>query len=302
MLKKIGGCFLWYVGISLIFSIIWVGTYSSRNQEEEEYEIYFTVEEKQEALARIEILDFKIVDHPYKDILIARFGLKNNSNKLLKRVEVTVYFYDSEDKPIHEETYVPISDDSMLFSRKDPALKPNYVWREKLNEFEIRNLGPEWSGKAKAFVTHGFFSEKVFEIPENQIDAEVATEVKIEDEAEVHGGKSAEFEFEKKYFKNIEILDFSATKIDTYSQKDIPAIRFGLKNNGDKTVDQIEVTVFFLDDDDHAIYEKVITKYEVLKPNYIWRQEPDRYYTIENLGPEWSGKANAVITGVRFSD
>ena len=39
-----------------------------------------------------------------------------------------------------------------------------------------------------------------------------------------------------------------------------------------------------------------------LKPNYIWRGEANNYYTIEQLGPEWSGRAKAIISDIEFSE
>lgn len=123
-----------------------------------------------------------------------------------------------------------------------------------------------------------------------------------------------EREEKAKIIQNIQITDWTVTTINTYSEDDVPAIRFGLKNNSDKTLDQVEVTVFFYDKQNNIIFEEdyypvLVSEYSFgsnnkpLKPNYIWRQEPNKYYTISELkGSEWSGKASAKITDIRIQE
>ena len=123
-----------------------------------------------------------------------------------------------------------------------------------------------------------------------------------------------EREEKAKIIKNIQITDWTVTTINTYSEDDVPAIRFGLKNNSDKTLDKVEVTVFFYDKENNIIFEEdylpvLVSEYSYgsnnkpLKPNYIWRQEPNKYYTISELkGSEWSGKASAKITDIRIQE
>jgi hypothetical protein len=38
-----------------------------------------------------------------------------------------------------------------------------------------------------------------------------------------------------------------------------------------------------------------------LKPNYIQRLPKNRYYTIDNLGDDWSGKAKFEIVEIEFA-
>ena len=114
------------------------------------------------------------------------------------------------------------------------------------------------------------------------------------------------------YMENkVSIFDFKATRIDTYSDKNIPAVRFAVKNIGNRSLDKVKVTVIFYDWDDLPIYEEsyfpvLVSEYSVsgdtpLKPNYIKREKEGRYYTIEELGPEWSGKATISVTEIEFS-
>ena len=58
------------------------------------------------------------------------------------------------------------------------------------------------------------------------------------------------------YFDKVEIFDFEATRIDTYLDKNIPAVRFAIRNRGDRSLDKVEVTVYFYDRNNNAIFEK----------------------------------------------
>ena len=146
---------------------------------------------------------------------------------------------------------------------------------------------------------------------------------KLEEEAERERLEKIRLEEEKikkeqqlkkeksEYMENkVSIFDFDATRIDTYSDKNIPAVRFAIKNIGNRSLDEVKVTVIFYDWDNLPIYEKsyypvLVTKYSTgdtpLKPNYIERQKEGRYYTIEELGPEWSGKATISVSDIEFS-
>ncbi len=58
------------------------------------------------------------------------------------------------------------------------------------------------------------------------------------------------------YIPKIKIIEFQATKIDTYSSKGVPAVRFGLKNEGDRTLITIRVVVYFKDESGIVIHEE----------------------------------------------
>tara|TARA_B100001027_G_scaffold189845_1_gene143501 strand:+ start:521 stop:1624 length:1104 start_codon:yes stop_codon:yes gene_type:complete len=140
----------------------------------------------------------------------------------------------------------------------------------------------------------------------------IKQEKKRKDEEELK--RKQELEKEKlQYMENkVSIFDFEATRIDTYSDKNIPAVRFAIKNIGNKSLNIVKVTVVFYDRDDLPIYEKsyspvLVSKYSIsgdtpLKPNYIKREKEGRYYTIEELGPEWSGKATISVSEIEFTD
>ena len=114
------------------------------------------------------------------------------------------------------------------------------------------------------------------------------------------------------YFSKIEIFEFEARIFNKSSYSDgTPGVTFALKNNGDKTLSDVDVIVFFLDSDGRPIAEKTFspvrsssycyTNCDPLKPNYVWRQG-DKFYTMDTLGPEWSGEATIEIKDIEFED
>ena len=113
----------------------------------------------QDYIPNVEIIDFhaRYFDRYDGKVPGVQFGVKNNGNKSLKRVEIIVYFYDDNGNAIYEEDYVPISEYS---SRGLSELKPNYIERmEKDRFYHVSGLGAEWSGKAKAVVSEIEFSQ-----------------------------------------------------------------------------------------------------------------------------------------------
>ena len=118
-------------------------------------------------------------------------------------------------------------------------------------------------------------------------------------------------EIKQEYIENIEIFEFESKRINTYSDDDVPAVRFALKNNGDRSLDRVEVTVYFYDKNNKPIHEETylpvlassyMDNRSPLKPNYIRRQKPNKYYTVVELGKEWSGRSKAVVTDIEFSE
>lgn len=116
------------------------------------------------------------------------------------------------------------------------------------------------------------------------------------------------------YTDKIEITEFVAKRIDTYSEKGVPAVRIGLKNKGDRTLEKVKVVVYFKDNNGNVIYEEdfhpvLVTDYSYgrnskpLKPGYISEMEQGKYYTIESQLSAWAeGEAFAKVTDLSFAD
>jgi len=163
--------------------------------------------------------------------------------------------------------------------------------------------------------------EKREKIEEDQFKKELEeVEKELEELVKELGGDRAklvdfevheEDQLKQAYVQNIEIFEFDAKFINTILDNKVPGVRFALRNNGNRSLDKVNVTVYFHDKNNQPIYEKTFHPISVglfssndspLKPNYIWRNKASNYYTIEQLGPEWSGEAKAVISDIEFSE
>lgn len=121
------------------------------------------------------------------------------------------------------------------------------------------------------------------------------------------------FKSKAEYLPRVKLYEFEASTIDTFVEKAIPSIRFKLKNEGDKTLVKVEVTVYMKDVEGNIIAEKtfhpvLVTRYSFgdnksLKPGYIWQLERGKWYTIKDAPSEWDiGNAEAKITDIEFED
>jgi hypothetical protein len=127
------------------------------------------------------------------------------------------------------------------------------------------------------------------------------------------GIKTAELEIENKqardaYITKVELKDFRVGEGTKYGYGDPKPAVFGtVVNNGDRILSEVEITVYFLNEQDSVIGEEdfhpvLISPYSMgdnkpLKPNY----EKDFGYGVEDYAPSsWSGKARAEITDIEF--
>lgn len=113
------------------------------------------------------------------------------------------------------------------------------------------------------------------------------------------------------YAKNIEVYDFEASMKDSLTNGRVPGLNFKLKNNGDKTVSQVKVTVYFQDGDGKNIAEEDFYPINTssimgggpLKPGYVWQQEKGKFYMAKSVPSEWKpGAASIAVTGVELAD
>lgn len=129
-------------------------------------------------------------------------------------------------------------------------------------------------------------------------------------QSEASSGPTAE---EARYINNsLRLYEFEAKYYDSMLDGRVPGVDFKIKNEGDRTINSMTVKVVFYDADDQPIAEELYRPVNVggfsmgnedrpLRPNYIWQQESDRFYTAKNVPSEWSeGKARATITDIEF--
>lgn len=146
--------------------------------------------------------------------------------------------------------------------------------------------------------------EKVLELDSEMVDAkegigEVKTEIK-------------QLKEKQAYIENVVLYDLKSRYYETYLEKRAPGVEFKIKNNGNKILKEVEVTVYFKDKTGTIIAEKsynpvLVTKYSFsgdskpLKPNYIWQMESGKFYKADSVPSEWKeGAVSATITNIEF--
>jgi hypothetical protein len=111
--------------------------------------------------------------------------------------------------------------------------------------------------------------------------------------------------------RSLKLYDLTAGYHDTYSGRKA-GVNFKIKNTGNRTLNQVTVRVEFFDAQGNAIAEEeytpvIVSEYNIgdnnpLRPNYIYQQEPDKFWVGENVPTEWAeGKAKATITQIEFA-
>lgn len=121
----------------------------------------------------------------------------------------------------------------------------------------------------------------------------------------------AEFAEKQDYIERIALYDLEARSYETYLDGRVAGIDFKLKNSGDRTLNMVEVTVYFKAADGSIISEDshhpvFVSEFSIgafdftkpLKPNYIRRAE----YAVKSVPSEWEeGSVAARITDIEFA-
>ena len=114
-------------------------------------------------MASIELYDLKAKYYKTyldKHVPGVEFKIRNKGNRVLNKVEVTVYFDDEGGNTIAEESYTPVLVSKYSF-RDNKPLKPNYVWQQERGKFYKADSVPsEWKeGAVAAKITDIEFAE-----------------------------------------------------------------------------------------------------------------------------------------------
>ena len=110
---------------------------------------------------------------------------------------------------------------------------------------------------------------------------------------------------------SIKLYDVEIENRTTYSEKEVPGIKFKIRNDGKRTLRRIAVTVYFKDQEGNVIAEKSFTPVSnwsifentgPLKPGYIWQMNSQDFYRLEGIPDEWQkGSAVARISDIEFA-
>lgn len=107
----------------------------------------------------------------------------------------------------------------------------------------------------------------------------------------------------------LEITDVQAKYYTTKNGKE-PGATFKLRNKGSRTLNNVEVTIFFKDANDSRITEHKVypinklrasEKDWILKPNYVWQLNQGEYWAASHVSEDWKeGNVDIEITNIEF--
>jgi len=114
--------------------------------------------EKQAYIPLIELYGFKakyFSTYTNKRVPGVEFKLKNKGDRVLRKVQITVYFKDRSGAIIAEEEYNPVLVTKYSFGGDNKPLKPNYIWQLERGKFlQAKSVPSEWvEGQAEARIT-----------------------------------------------------------------------------------------------------------------------------------------------------
>ena len=122
------------------------------------------IKAQQAYIDKVKLYDLK--SKYYESLLQGRvpgvkFKIKNTGDRILNKVEVTVYFKDAKGNVIFEEDYRPVNTHAISFTGDDKPLKPNYVWQMERGQFyPAKSVPSEWeTGSVSAKITDIEFSD-----------------------------------------------------------------------------------------------------------------------------------------------
>jgi len=204
---------------------------------------------------------------------------ENESFQLLKEKEGWRVFLDWKAEKLKKEKEKKIA---ALLSEADELKKSNKL-----------------SGAAQKY-------EEVLTLNGDMVEAQEALkETKLE--IQTVKGKQA-------YLNQVVLYDLHAKYYETYLDDQVPGVTFKIKNTGERTLKEVEVTVYFKNHEGTVIAEEdyhpvLVSEYSFgrdnspLKPNYIWEMERGKFYKAEKVPSEWKeGAASANITNIEFSE
>jgi hypothetical protein len=113
---------------------------------------------------------------------------------------------------------------------------------------------------------------------------------------------------------NLRLYDLQAKYYESILDGKVPGIDFKIKNNGNRTLNRVTVRIVFQDSQGKPIAEEEynpvwvveggysIDNDKPLRPNYIWQNEPDKFYAAKSVPSEWQeGKVTATISEIEFA-
>jgi len=112
----------------------------------------------------------------------------------------------------------------------------------------------------------------------------------------------------------LELYGVKAAYMESMLEGQVPGVLFKLRNRGSRSLNRVEVTVYFKDRTGATIAEESylpvrVSEYSLssddkpLKPGYVWQMERGRFYSAKSVPTEWAeGSIDATITSIEFAE
>ena len=227
----------------------------------------------------IDLVDYRIgmmETYSGKVLGINNISIKNNGDKQIDSLTLNIDFFDEGGKKL-------LSKEITVLGIWDQSISAGYSWKMDNDKFfEIENVPSDVD-----------FNRAIASIKEVQLSDPKTFEKPTPEE-----------EYIEEY---IEITNYYIGMQNGYRGREPGLSDVSIKNNGDKNISQLTITVFFQDDNGKNIAEDSFMLIgglwggDTLKANYSWKMESNSYYEFENLADEVDISRNSVvITSIRF--
>lgn len=227
----------------------------------------------------IELVDFLVEDcegYSGKTLGIHNVSIKNNGDKVIDSFTLALDFLDEDGNVVETKEVV-------IIGYMDQSIEPGYSWKMQEDEFfAIENLSEDIDiYKVNVYIRDVILSEVA---------------------------KSSVISEESKYINDyLELNDYTVKLYQSYNGIKPGIGNVSVKNNGERDIGRLTVTVFFQNEEGRNIAEDSFLVIgglfggDILKANYSWKMAMDKFYEIENLADEVDiSRYTVEITEIEF--
>ena len=235
------------------------------------------------------------------------FGeVKNLGNRTLKKVSIVVYCLDDQGKAVFEKVFHPLwVSDSGFSIRDDKPLKPNYS--EKFG-YELDDAPSDWKGKVRVQVTAVEFADDSLNRSSSPEGGHMATGSdrgrtadKSKPRASAEGDATKRAYLSRVALKNVKVGKSVLDETGVFGE---------VKNVGNRTLKEVQITIYCLDKKGQAVFEKTYRPVYVSDSGFSMREKkPLRPNYTEKFGcklddapSDWSGQVRVIVTDIEFAD
>lgn len=263
------------------------------------YKILETNKKEDKAEIKVEITapDFTVIISELMGMAFKNaFSGKDMTDEEIDKMLAEKYKEKELPKTTKIETYEMIKEDSW---------KVFLNWEQKELERKQKKQIQTLLDKAKIFE-----EKKDYNLAKEQYEKILVFDSENSDAKEgiTKSDKQIKIQKEKEeYIKKIQIYEVNSEYYESYLYGKEPKVEFKLKNNGDKSLRKVVVSVYFKDKNGNVIYEEdyypvLISEFSYdddkpLKPNYI----DSNSYRASDVPSEWEeGSISIKITDIEF--